>query len=82
MAHTMREIPHTVWLGVWLVVVPFLGVPAAWKEWLIILTGIGVLAAQFARFRCGNREAAPSEGTAASSRGRGESGSTGSNAAV
>lgn len=53
----MRDIKHTVWLGVWLLLVPFLGVPAAWKERLVILTGVAVLAVSFVRFRRSGRHA-------------------------
>jgi len=31
-------------LGVWVVVVPYLGLPTSWKTILIVLSGIGIVA--------------------------------------
>lgn len=55
----MQEIKHTVWLGVWLVLVPFLGISSAWKERLVILTGVAVLAASWMRFKRNRAAPAP-----------------------
>ena len=30
-------------LGVWLIILPYLGVPAAWRMWLVVLTGVFLL---------------------------------------
>ena len=36
----MPTIKQTMWIGVWLCLIPFLGVPGVWKERLLILTGL------------------------------------------
>lgn len=41
----MRDIKLFAWLGVWLFVLPFFGVPGAWKERLTALTGFLLLCA-------------------------------------
>lgn len=55
----MREINHTVWLGVWLIFVPFLGISSVWKERLVILTGVAVLAASSIRSKRNRAVPAP-----------------------
>ncbi|MDO8564892.1 MAG: hypothetical protein Q7R88_02770 [bacterium] len=39
----MQSFTFNLWLGVWLVLVAFLGVPALWKEYLFILTGLWLI---------------------------------------
>lgn len=36
----MRNKTAHLWLGAWLLVLPFLGIPGRWKETLIALTGL------------------------------------------
>jgi hypothetical protein len=33
----------SLWLGIWLLLVPFLGIPGIWKERLVMLTGLVVI---------------------------------------
>lgn len=48
----MRDIKLFSWLGVWLLILPFLGVPGSWKERLVALTGLLlILAALSAYYR-------------------------------
>ena len=44
----MRDIKLSSWLGVWLIILPFLGVPGSWKERLVALTGFLLLLAALA----------------------------------
>ena len=41
----MRDIKLLSWLGVWLLILPFLGIPGSWKERLVTLTGLCILLA-------------------------------------
>lgn len=41
----MRNYSVQLWLGAWLLIVPFLGVPGDWKERLTMLTGLFLLLA-------------------------------------
>jgi hypothetical protein len=41
----MRDIKLFAWLGVWLLILPFFGVPGSWKERLVALTGFLLLLA-------------------------------------
>jgi hypothetical protein len=41
----MRDIKLLSWLGVWLLILPFLGIPGSWKERLVALTGLCLLLA-------------------------------------
>ena len=36
----MFTLKKTLYIGVWLCIIPFLGVPGIWKERLLILTGL------------------------------------------
>ncbi|PIQ68195.1 MAG: hypothetical protein COV91_05400 [Candidatus Taylorbacteria bacterium CG11_big_fil_rev_8_21_14_0_20_46_11] len=40
----MHVIKLFLWLGIWLIILPFLGIPGVWKERLLILTGVVVIA--------------------------------------
>ncbi len=33
-----------IWIGTWLFILPFLGIPTSWKEMLTILTGLFLIA--------------------------------------
>lgn len=39
----MREIKLFAWLGVWLFILPFLGIPGSWKETLTALTALALV---------------------------------------
>jgi|GEM_PF-4654051 VIT1/CCC1 family predicted Fe2+/Mn2+ transporter len=41
----MKVAQRTLWLGAWLIVVPFLGLPGAWKERLVVATGLALFLA-------------------------------------
>ncbi|TSC58328.1 MAG: hypothetical protein Greene041679_111 [Parcubacteria group bacterium Greene0416_79] len=63
---SMTSAKTIIWLGVWLLILPFLGVPSAWKEGLVLLTGAVLLCSSLIRLsRAGGvssllrREAAP-----------------------
>jgi hypothetical protein len=30
-------------LGVWVIIVPFLGVPSSWREWILLATGLALV---------------------------------------
>jgi hypothetical protein len=47
----MREYVLYMWIGVWLILVPFFGIPGSWKNGLIILTGFGVALHSFIGYR-------------------------------
>jgi len=40
----MREYTLYIWIGVWLLILPFLGIPGSWKKTLIILTALFLIA--------------------------------------
>lgn len=40
----MHVIKLFLWLGIWLIILPFLGIPGVWKERLLIFTGVVVIA--------------------------------------
>lgn len=71
-----------VWLGVWLVILPFLGFPSAWKEWLVILTGLALLGVSGMHFRRIGRGAPQKEASADTLRGEGAQPSTPSSGAL
>lgn len=59
----MRGIKNTLFLGIWLFLVPFLGVPASWKDGLILATAFflivisgGRLVGRLAQSRGGGAE--------------------------
>lgn len=39
----MREYTLYIWLGVWLFILPFLGIPGGWKENLLMLTALFII---------------------------------------
>lgn len=39
----MQAYSNELWLGVWLLILPFLGFPGSWKERLVALTGLAVI---------------------------------------
>jgi len=47
----MRNYTLFVWVGVWLFVLPFLGLPGNWKDRLLILTSIVVFVYAFFEYR-------------------------------
>ena len=50
----MRDIKLLSWLGVWLLILPFFGIPGSWKERLVALTGLFLIfAALSAYYRAG-----------------------------
>ena len=78
----MREIKNTIWVGAWLIILPFFGIPSAWKEWLVILTGALILGASFVSFRHTGRAAPQKEVVADTYRENGEKPVVGSKDAV
>ncbi len=46
----MRDIKLLSWLGVWLLILPFLGIPGDWKERLVAFTGICLLLAALSAY--------------------------------
>ncbi len=47
----MLTLKQTIWLGAWLLVLPFLGVPGRWKETLTALTALVLIGHAFALHR-------------------------------
>lgn len=47
----MREYTFYMWTGLWLLLIPFLGVPGTWKETLTIMTALCVLVHSFLGYR-------------------------------
>ena len=43
----MRDYTFYMWIGLWLLLIPFLGVPGTWKEKLTIVTALCVLVHSF-----------------------------------
>lgn len=39
----MRNYTPQLWLGAWLLVLPFLGIPGSWKETLTALTALALI---------------------------------------
>lgn len=39
----MLTIQGVIWLGIWLILLPFLGIPGTWKDKLFAFTGIVIL---------------------------------------
>lgn len=60
----MRDYTLYLWIGVWLFVLPFLGIPGSWKETLLILTAIFIVAYSFLKRR-NTEDTADSEGNSA-----------------
>lgn len=50
----MRNYTLFVWVGVWLLVLPFLGFPGNWKDRLLMLTAIATLVYAFMEYRQAN----------------------------
>lgn len=50
-ALNMRGYTLYIWLGVWLLLLPFLGIPGSWKETLLLLTAIFLIGYSYARHR-------------------------------
>jgi len=40
----MKRSHVTIAIGIWIIVLPFLGFPPLWDRWLLILTGIVLIA--------------------------------------
>lgn len=47
----MREYIVYIWIGVWLLLLPLLGIPGDWKETLLIATALGVIAYSYIGYR-------------------------------
>lgn len=47
----MREYSIYVWVGVWLLLVPFFGIPGTWKDGLIIFTALCVVVYSYIGYR-------------------------------
>ncbi len=50
----MRNYTLFVWVGVWLFVLPFLGLPGNWKDRLLMLTAVATLIYAFVEYRRAN----------------------------
>lgn len=48
---SMRGYILYMWLGVWLFLLPFLGIPGNWKDGLLILTALFIVANSFIGYR-------------------------------
>lgn len=67
----MRNYSAQLWLGAWLLVLPFLGVPGSWKETLtaltaLVLIGHALLAHHRRRTKAASETEEPTEKTAES----------------
>lgn len=51
MPFAMRDYILYRWIGVWLFLLPFLGIPGSWKETLLILTAFFIVAYSFLKRR-------------------------------
>ncbi len=51
----MRNYTLFAWVGVWLFALPFLGLPGNWKDRLVMLTAVAILAYAFVEYRRANR---------------------------
>lgn len=47
----MRDYTFYMWVGLWLLLLPFFGIPGTWKETLTIVTALCVLAHSFFGYR-------------------------------
>ncbi len=47
----MREYTLYMWLGVWLFLLPFLGIPGSWKDGLLMLTAFFIMLHSFFGYR-------------------------------
>lgn len=47
----MRDSTLYIWIGVWLLLLPFFGIPGSWKETLLILTALFLIAYSLVRRR-------------------------------
>ena len=47
----MREYTLYMWIGVWLFILPFLGIPGSWKEILLMITAFFVIVQSFTGYR-------------------------------
>lgn len=47
----MRDSILYIWIGVWLFLLPFFGIPGSWKETLLILTALFLVAYSLVRRR-------------------------------
>ncbi|MBU6390038.1 hypothetical protein KGQ31_00635 [Patescibacteria group bacterium] len=43
----MRNISNKFWLGIAVIVIPFLGLPSSWKTFLFVITGIWLCVSAF-----------------------------------
>lgn len=43
----MRDYTLYIWIGVWLFLLPFFGIPGSWKDILLILTALFVMVYSF-----------------------------------
>ena len=55
----MREYTLYIWLGIWLFVLPFLGIPGSWKETLTVLTALVLFGHALAAYRRRRAAAVP-----------------------
>ncbi len=44
----MRDYTLYIWIGVWLFLLPFFGIPGSWKDTLLVLTALFVMVYSFA----------------------------------
>lgn len=56
----MRNYTAQLWLGAWLFVLPFLGVPGRWKETLTVLTALALIGHALIVYRLRRRTGAVS----------------------
>ncbi|HCB35302.1 MAG: hypothetical protein A2W52_04540 [Candidatus Taylorbacteria bacterium RIFCSPHIGHO2_02_49_25] len=47
----MRKYIVYIWIGVWLLLLSFLGIPGNWKETLLIITAFGIIAYSYVGYR-------------------------------
>lgn len=47
----MREYTLYIWIGIWLLILPFLGLPGSWKQALNVLTGLFIIGDILLRYR-------------------------------
>jgi len=55
----MQTIKLTIWLGVWLLILPFFGIPGSWKETLTVLTALVLFGHALAAYRRRRAAAVP-----------------------
>lgn len=47
----MQKARILLFLGIWIVVLPYLGFPQTWKDILIILSGVGLISLSFMLYK-------------------------------